>query len=115
MRVAAIAMQSRAACGGIAGVARVVTGSAGNLYNRDVLFAAAKFLRKRSKCLLDHFDELFPLHSSPDGEARSLRVAVVIVVILVIFFAIAFVFLFVVFFLFWLLSKDDIGNRIRKV
>jgi hypothetical protein len=47
---------------------------------------------------------------------RSLRVAVVFVGIIVIFFAAAFVFLFV-FFLVWLLSKEDIGSYrpIRRV
>ena len=46
--------------------------------------------------------------------ARSLRIAVV--VITVIFFAVALVFLFV-FFLVWLLSKEDIGSYrpIRRV
>ncbi len=53
----------------------------------------------------------------------SLRVAVVGVVITVIFFffffffAVAFVFLLLVFFLVWLLAKEDIGSYrlIRKV
>jgi len=50
-------------------------------------------------------------------KARSLRIAVVVfVVITVIFFAVALVFLFV-FFLVWLLSKEDIGSYrpIRRV
>ena len=45
---------------------------------------------------------------------RSLRVAVVSIVGIFIFLAVAFVFLFV-FFLIWLLSKDAIGNTIRRV
>src|SRR6266704_3255763 len=39
--------------------------------------------------------------------AGSLRVAVVFVVIIIVLFAVAFVFLF---FLVWLLSKEDIGS-----
>jgi hypothetical protein len=45
---------------------------------------------------------------SVPARAFSLRVAFVLFVILVIFLAICFVFLFV-FFLGWLLSKEDVG------
>ena len=63
----------------------------------------------RGSELLDHLGELFMLHP----RARSLRIAVVgcavIIIVVIFFFAVDLVFLFV-FFLGWLLSKEDIGS-----
>jgi len=67
--------------------------------------------RRVQKELLNRvYDSMFHFALSVPIRAFSLRVAVVFVGIIVIFFAVAIVFLFV-FFLFWLLAKEDIGRQ----